>query len=104
MEEGQSSSSGQEVVGRAGWGTHCHCPCDLPRFCEVSPLPVPAQLGMDFRAELGDAEVHRTVDLVQGGDNTDQIWSPESKGSLENMTSPNVENFGIPEAIEFMKA
>ena len=105
MEEGQSTSSGQEVVGRTGGGERtATVPCDLPRFCEVCPLPVPAQLGMDFRAELGDAEVHRTVDAVQGGDNTDQIWSPESKGSLENIISPNVENFGIPEAIEFMKA
>lgn len=59
---------------------------------------------MDFRGERRDAEVHRTVDAVQGGDNTDKIWSPESKGSPENIISLNAENFGIPEAIEFMKA
>ena len=33
-----------------------------------------------------------------------KIWSPESKGGPENIISPNAENFGIPEAIEFMKA
>ena len=72
-------------------------PCDLRRLCEASPLPVPAQLGMDFRGELGNAEVHRTVDAVQGGGNTDKIWSPESKGNPENIIPPDVENFGIPE-------
>lgn len=65
---------------------------------------MPAQLGVDFRGERRDAEVRRTVDAVQGGDNTGKIWSPESKGGPENVISPNAENFGIPEAIEFMKA
>lgn len=77
----------------------------VPNLSVRSPPPAHAWHGVDFRGEVGDAEIHITVDAVQCGDNTHTIRSPESTGDPENITSPNVEKgFGISEGIEFTEA
>ena len=87
----------QEIVGR----TMLPLFLVIPNFSVRSPLPAHAWRGVGFRGEVGDEEIHITVDSVQCGDDSHTIRSPESKGGPENMISPNVEKgFGISEGIE----